>query len=90
MFIVNYIVNDNHKLSKSFDVYNTIEISFKRDSGSLGTKTIVVKGEVKTRRQNNSMGTNFLYERMDIGRGICKKCLASVKNTPFEGVVKCS
>ena len=47
MFIVNYIVNDNHTLSKSFDVYNTIEISFKRDSGSLGTMTIVVKGEVK-------------------------------------------
>ena len=90
MFIVNYIVNDNHTLSKSFDVYNTIEISFKRDSGSLGTMTIVVKGEVKRRRQNNSKGTNFLYERMDIGRGICKKCLASVKNTPFEGVVKCS
>ena len=34
-------------LSKMFDVYNTIEISFKRDSGSLGTMTIVVKGEVK-------------------------------------------
>lgn len=46
-FIVNYIVNNNHTLSKSFDVYNTIEISFKRDSGSLGTMTIVVKGEVK-------------------------------------------
>ena len=35
-------------------------------------------------------GTNFLYERIDIGKGICKKCLASVKNTPFEGVVNCS
>ena len=46
-FIVNYIVNNNHTLSKSFDVYNTIEISFKRDSGSLGTMTIVVNGEVK-------------------------------------------
>ena len=46
-FIVNYIVNNNHTLSKLFDVYNTIEISFKRDSGSLGTMTIVVKGEVK-------------------------------------------
>ena len=32
-------------LSKMFDVYNTIEISFKRDSGSLGTMTNVVKGE---------------------------------------------
>ena len=77
-------------LSKMFDVYNTIEISFKRDSGSLGTMTIVVKGEVKRRKRNNTEGTNFLYERMDIGRGICKKCLASVKNTPFEGVVNCS
>ena len=46
-FIVNYVVNDNHTLSKLFDVYNTIETSFKRDSGSLGTMTIVVKGEVK-------------------------------------------
>ena len=89
-FIVNYIVNNNHMLSKMFDVYNTIEISFKRDSGSLGTMTIVVKGEVKWRRKNNSKGTNFFCERMDIGRGICKKCLASVKNTPFEGVVNCS
>ena len=51
-FIVNYIVNNNHMLSKMFDVYNTIEISFKRDSGSLGTMTIVVKGEVKWRRLN--------------------------------------
>ena len=76
-------------LSKSFDVYNTIEISCKRDSGSLGTMTIVVNGEVKWRKWNNSKGTNFLYERMDIGRGICKKCLASVKNTTFEGVVNC-
>ena len=78
-------------LSKMFDVYNTIEISFKRDSGSLGTMTIVVKGESQMKKiRINSKGTNFLYERMDIGRGICKKCLASVKNTPFEGVVNCS
>ena len=89
-FIVNYKVNNNHTLSKSFDVYNTIEISFKRDSGSLGTMTNVVKGESQIKKINNSKGTNFLYERMDIGRGICKKCLASVKNTPFEGVVNCS
>ena len=27
-FIVNYIVNNNRTLSKSFDVYNTIEIKF--------------------------------------------------------------
>ena len=73
-----------------FDVYNTIEISFKRDSGSLGTMTNVVKGESQIKKINNSKGTNFLYERMDIGRGICKKCLASAKNTPFEGVVNCS
>ena len=77
-------------LSKMFDVYNTIETSFKRDSGSLGTMTNVVKGESQIKKINNSKGTNFLYERMDIGRGICKKCLASVKNTPFEGVVNCS
>ena len=78
-------------LSKMFDVYNTIEISFKRDSGSLGTMTNVVKGESQMKKiRINSKGTNFLYERMDIGRGICKKCLASVKNTPFEGVVNCS
>ena len=63
---------------------------FKRDSGSLGTMTNVVKGESQIKKINNSKGTNFLYERMDIGRGICKKCLASVKNTPFEGVVNCS
>ena len=42
------------------------------------------------KKAKNSKGTNFLYERMDIGRGICKICLASVKKTPFEGVVNCS
>ena len=88
--MVNYVVNNNHILSKLFDVYNTIEKGFKRDSGSLGTMTNVVKGETQIKKINNSKGTNFLYERMDIGRGICKKCLASVKNTPFEGVVNCS
>ena len=74
-----------------FDVYNTIEISFKRDSGSLGTMTkCSQRWKSNEEDKNNSKGTNFLYERMDIGRGICKKCLASVKNTPFEGVVNCS
>ena len=45
--MVNYVVNNDHILSKLFDVYNTIEKGFKRDSGSLGTLTMVVKGEVK-------------------------------------------
>ena len=76
-------MNNNRTLSKLFDVYNTFEISFKRDSGSLGTMTIVVKREVKWRRQNNSKGTNFLYERMDIGRGKCKKCLAKCQEHTF-------
>ena len=53
--------------------------------------TNVVKGESQMKKiRINSKGTNFLYERMDIGRGICKKCLASVKDTPLEGVVNCS
>ena len=72
-------------------MYNTIEKGFKRDSGSLGTMTNVVKGESQMKKiRINSKGTNFLYEGMDIGRGICKKCLASVNDTPFEGVVNCS
>ena len=48
--MVNYVMNNNHILSKLFDVYNTIEISFKRDSGSLGTMIIVVKCESQMKK----------------------------------------
>ena len=48
--MVNYVMNNNHILSKLFDVYNTIEKGFKRDSGSLGTMTNVVKGESQMKK----------------------------------------
>ena len=40
------------------------------------------------KKAKNSKGTNFLYERMDIGRGICKKCLAKCQEHTFRRCCK--
>ena len=85
-FIVNYIVNNNRILSKLFDVYNTIEISFKWDSKSLGIMTIVVNGEVKRRKLKTPREQTFFMKGWKL-EGVFARYVLQVSRTHLSKVL---